>query len=355
MSLLVDRYGFINAKLRTRLGRLLSDSFLTRIARASNLVEAMPLLREGGYGSIETVYTETGDLKLAELELYTQEISLYTEVQRYVDTQLSSFIDALLLKYEIETMKNVIRLWFDQVVRKRDISYGVGYLYRKRIINDLNLDSIMYAPDIDTLLQVLKHTPYQILVAKYVGHIETQKNIYPVEMELDRYFFQTLDQAAALLPKQDREIVSRMIGVEIDLENITRIIRLKNFYKSTVDEILGFTISGGRKLDRRTISKAGKAGSGTDLLSILVDESYPEFSGFLSRDLDTERRMVLVESLLQDIQRREVRKMLMGDPFTIGMILSYFFLRKSEMQKLITLLNAKNYGMPEDRIVDKIY
>jgi len=47
----------------------------------------------------------------------------------------------------------------------------------------------------------------------------------------------------------------------------------------------------------------------------------------------------------------EVKKMLAGYPFTIGIILAYFILKANEIRKIMTVLNAKFYNWPEERIL----
>jgi len=44
----------------------------------------------------------------------------------------------------------------------------------------------------------------------------------------------------------------------------------------------------------------------------------------------------------------------MGYPFTIGVVLSYFIFKKSEIRKVRAVLNAKLYRIPEERIEDVI-
>ena len=60
--------------------------------------------------------------------------------------------------------------------------------------------------------------------------------------------------------------------------------------------------------------------------------------------------MMMIEELLLEILRQEVTRLLRGNPFTIGIMLSYFFLKHREVTRLSTILNAKYYGLDEDQI-----
>jgi vacuolar-type H+-ATPase subunit C/Vma6 len=75
---------------------------------------------------------------------------------------------------------------------------------------------------------------------------------------------------------------------------------------------------------------------------------------FSSQGTESYSRLILIERVLDQIMMYEVRKVLSGNPFTIGIILIYFILKENEIKKIITILNAKYYKIPEDRIAGRI-
>jgi V/A-type H+-transporting ATPase subunit C len=58
--------------------------------------------------------------------------------------------------------------------------------------------------------------------------------------------------------------------------------------------------------------------------------------------------------VLEQVLLHETRRMLLGYPFTIGIVLSYFIFKKNEIKKVRAILNAKQYRIPEERIKDLI-
>ena len=64
----------------------------------------------------------------------------------------------------------------------------------------------------------------------------------------------------------------------------------------------------------------------------------------------TAARLLLIQQVLEFIIEHEVRRMLAGYPFTIGIMLSYFFLKKKEIQTIMTMLNAKIYALSEQQL-----
>jgi hypothetical protein len=126
----IKTYAFINAKLRARLSKLLDDDFFSALVRTHSLIDALELLKTTAYQNLEQIYSRTGDLKMAELQLFREEIRILSDVLRHVEGSVRDFCGALLTYYEIENLKRVMRLWFDRVVRGRAVEDFFGYLYR---------------------------------------------------------------------------------------------------------------------------------------------------------------------------------------------------------------------------------
>jgi vacuolar-type H+-ATPase subunit C/Vma6 len=76
-----------------------------------------------------------------------------------------------------------------------------------------------------------------------------------------------------------------------------------------------------------------------------VKIEYPGLSALLSAQTsDSTSRLILIRRILEEIMKQEVRRILAGYPFTIGIVLSYFILKRNELRRIRTILNAKQYG-----------
>ena len=351
MSTPLKRYAFINAKLKTRLGKRLSEDFFTRLIHAPTLNEAVQLLHDTPFKRVETVYAATGDLKMGELELFAYEIGLYQELQKFLHDELKGFLKALQMRYEIENLKDTLRLWLDRTFRQRDISAALGYLYRQQIIHPIEWDRLLNAPDIDSLARLLEGTPYASLIAERSEVIASSASLFSLEIDLDLYFYRELHEKARSLDKGDISIIERILGVEIDLENLSRIIRFREFYSLSPERILSSVIPGGYRIDRNLIAASTRSTSEGELLPVLIAASYPGYAGLL-RDSGSETgsRLMLLEELLLQILGQEVNRLLTGNPFTVGILLGYVFLKRREVSRLSTILNAKYYGLNEEQI-----
>ena len=351
----LSKYSFINAKLRARISNILPVEIFDRLAKAPALDEALAVLRDTPFANLEAIYSETGDLKQAELELLRNEIDLYKNLKGYIHKHSVDLIDAMLLEFEIDNLKNAIRLYFDRKVRQRSIDYGVHYILYDRIIHDIPIDIIINADNFDEIAGVCEGTPYCQIINKYSHTVESKGSLFRMEIAFDHFYYNNLLESINKLDRRDRNIAIRLVGVKIDLQNINWIIRLKNFYDLDLDARLTPVVPGGFNINREIIEQLYKAQDVESVLQGLVTSKYPGLTALLSAQTsDSTSRLMLIRRMLQEIIRHEVRRILAGYPFTVGIILSYFILKQEELKKIRMILNAKQYGIGQERIESMI-
>jgi V/A-type H+-transporting ATPase subunit C len=241
-------YAFINAKLRTRISKILPEQFIRQLIRARSLAESVQMLGETDFAPVQKIYEHTGDIKTAELELLRRELEIYLELENLVEEDIRGFVHALTGRFEIENLKNAFRLWFDRQVRGRDIEDARGYLLRRRIHHDFDLDRIINADTLEQAAVHLGRTPYASILREQAAEVMQAASLFPLELALDRYLYGRLAEAADRLGPRDREITRRLIGVEIDLQNVSWLIRFKDFYSLDAERAMGYTLPGGLNL-----------------------------------------------------------------------------------------------------------
>ena len=310
------------------------------------------MLADTDFGPVQRVYERTGDIKMAELELLGRELEIYLELERLVVGEVSDFVRALTERFQIEVLKNAIRLWFDRRVRGRNVEDARGYLLLRPVHHALDLDGIIHADTLEQVADRLEGTPYADIVRRRAGQVMETASVFPLELAVDRFFYSTLVQAADRLNPRDKRIARRLIGLEIDLQNVGWLIRFKNFYSLETEQALGYTLAGGLNLEPELMRESYASEQTDREISALVGRRYPEIAPLLASKEQTKftARLTLIERILEEIITIEVRKIMTGYPFTIGIILSYFILKSDEIRKVMTVLNAKFYDWPEERI-----
>jgi V/A-type H+-transporting ATPase subunit C len=351
MPTAINTYAFINAKLRARISKLLPESLFNQMARSYSLQEALAHLRGTPYAVLDEIYRKTGDLKLGELELLREEIRIFLDVAKHLRGEPLAVVQSLLLGYEMENVKNALRIFFDRKIRQRTVDSSVLYLLRERIVNDISIDGIINAENLGDVLAAVEPASYSATVAERGEDVLRDGTLFRLEIALDHFYYGNLLGAVRRLDNRDSKEASRIIGVEIDLVNINWIIRFQKFYGLGSKDVLSFLVPGGYQLTGARIQKAFTSQNVTGLIQDVVKSGYPGFQSLLSsQPADSVSRLLLVERVLEQILMYETRRILMGYPFTIGVVLAYFIFKKSEIKKIRTILNAKLYRIPEDRI-----
>jgi V/A-type H+-transporting ATPase subunit C len=333
----LSKYAFINAKLRARISKSLPDARFEELIKAPSLDAALGLLRDTSFAGLEEIYSKTGDLKQAELELLKSEIELYRNIRQYLERSSAGLVDALLTQFEIDNLKNAIRIYFDRKIRKRSVDSGVHYIIYDNIIHDIPYDVIVNAENFDEIAGVCEGTPYQQIIRKYSRTVESNGSLFRMEIAFDHFYYDNLLAAVKKLDRTDRAIAGRLAGVEIDLQNLNWMLRLKNFYDLPPEAVQAAIVPGGLNLEG------------------FVKSNYPGLSALLSsQTADSTSRLLLIRRILEGIMKSEVEHILVGYPFTIGIILAYFILKRDELKKIRTILNAKYYRIEPERIESMI-
>lgn len=341
----LSKYSFINAKLRARISKILPDEIFRQLAQAASVDAALALLRDTPFAHLEEVYNTSGDLRLAELELLKSEIELYRNIRQHLHKSSQRLVDALLLRFEIDNVKNAIRIHFDRKVRGRVDESAAHYILYEPIYRPIPMDLIVNAQSFDEIAGVCHGTPYRAIVEKYGPVVESEGSLFRMEVAFDQLYYSRLIAAIKGLQRDDREIAIRLIGVEIDLLNISWIIRFRRFYDLPFEAVEAALIPGGFHLNRSAIAELYQAQNVTPVLQKFVAGTYPGLSALLaSQASDSTSRLALIGQILEEIRRHETQRILAGYPFTIGIILAYFLLKADEMRKVRTILNAKHLG-----------
>lgn len=364
------KYGFINAKLRARISKGLSEEQFRQMIQASDVNEAMHALENTAYSELPRVYHETGDMKMAERVILEQEIETVRDLKKYVKDELLYFVDSMLEQYEIELVKDTLRYWFDRTVRKRDVQDGLSYLYKEKVLHDLDINGMVYADSEEELFKFLEGTPYRNIVEEGLEDTKGSGSLYQLEIKLEELFFIHLKEGIEKLKKRDREIAERILGIQIDIENITRIGRFLRFYSTRESgqtkqpkgpgDARGSAdfLAGGRHMKKEELSGTMSAGNPMQALIKTLSRHYGD--KVLTDEMDKikgkrdDTALLILLSMMEDIFRDEVRRLLFGYPFTVGIILAYCFIKKNEIQKIIRVLNGKFYGVEESRLMESL-
>ncbi len=330
----ISEYAYSNARIRTMLSYLLDTKTFDDLIDSKDIPSVCGILKETVYKSVIEDFEKKGfSVTFLEKELIKQEVSILKKIYNSIfSTADRTVISLLIQKYEIEEIKTALRLW-----HKKDVPETSYYLIGEKIWFDIDYKKIVSSPDLNGVMQILGNTPYRTSIAEAQKMFEDKDSIFFLEASLDKDYFTKLVSSIKNFLLTDRITLSKIIGAEIDIENINWLLRAtKKYYSLEKEEVNKWLIEGGN------ITKDNFA---TEFLKGEI-----KFIHNISLADIFEKNEYMLEISLYGILYEETKKILSGFPFTIGIILSYVILKNREIKNIISIINAKNYGLQKEEI-----
>ncbi len=356
----VSDYAYINARLRARIGIMRSSAIIDEMIKAPNLVEAVAKLDGTRHQHIAEVYRSTGDLEAAELSLIEEQVQSCRAIVQYLPSGSSSFLTVLLEKTEIENLKTAIRVWYSAAVMGHSISSRSRYICRMLIVHPIDYDRIINASSYQDILSAVSGTPYRDVLSAFNMERLTSEGLFPLETALDHLWFRNLQDAIDRLPQVDRKLASSVYDVDVDLKNILMLVRYSYYYHLDGKELASVLIPMGyiaKAAGKRSVLQSDDPISA---LKEIVQRRYPQIIDEIEHirrtadDFTTmeenARQIMLIEKYLGERRQKAYQRLLLGKPFSIGVVLSYFFLERQEDSLIQAVLSAKSYSWDEGKI-----
>lgn len=333
-------YSFVNAKVRAMISFLIGPELFSRMLDAEDFYKALELLKESPYhkDAVEKLPKEITDLRLIEKQFIKNDLDIHRKIHRSIPGKIEKELMGLFIeKYEIEQLKVALRIWNKKIPINID-----DFLLGEKISFDIDYKKIIYAPNIEEIIIILENAPYRKPVLNTRQKFKETGSTFYMEAALDMDYYQRLLSCVELLSSRDQEIAKRVIGIEIDSENINWLIRMRKYYSLAAGDILEWVIPGGTRINKESITSLYTTNGLTKIVDSVALGPYAKIKELI------EENMSFIENFLHEILLKEVKKALSGYPFTIGVILGYIVLKRNETKNIVSLLYAKNLGWKKE-------
>lgn len=331
----IGKYSLVNAKVRARLSRLLPPDAIARLADARDVPEFYGALQGTLYEQVLAKPEVALDPRVAEKLLVEQEAQWHIELLKDLRGPGKHLIELILEKYEIENVKTALRV--------REGNRGgedLAYIVRKDLPHSLPYQSIAEAASIEETLPYFIATPYLVPIKAVLDDYRQRGTLFPIEIALEIDYYKRLRAAVERLDRADKRVAKRLIGLEIDMKNIGWLIRLKFYNDIPAGDLAEYHIPGGYRLTGERLKTAFMADTMKDVLGAALDSSFRPVAELMRREEEISK-LFLLEIILWSYLVSEAKRTLGGFPFTIGTVLSYLILKRTEIRNLITILNGK--------------
>ncbi|GAK54665.1 H(+)-transporting two-sector ATPase [Candidatus Moduliflexus flocculans] len=330
----VFKYAYPHAKVRAMKGLLISEVKYRDMLNADTFEQVIHILQTTSYAESFRGIAPT-DLSLQAFSdiLYRSLFLDYHKTIRSVDKIARDFLILCYHKYELFNLKMILRGIISHVPADKIATL----LLPTDRYTLFSKDALLQCQDVHAVITHLQGTFFQYPLNLALRRFDEEQEFFPLEMALDLYYYNSLWDKLGNLPDADQIIVKEIVGVLLDILNITWIIRFKEHYHFSPEEILNYTIQHGNSLrlkERRSFSEASETASILDLL-----KATP-YGKALTDDVQLNTLHVALSRYF--IGR--LQKFFSGDPFQMGIIIGYLLLKEFEISDMLTIAEAKRYG-----------
>jgi V/A-type H+/Na+-transporting ATPase subunit C len=335
------KYSFANAKIRAMLSYLLPAETFNLLLETRDLGEARDILKKTRYSAVfEQAKDEDENIVHLEKKMLNYDLAVYQKVENTLSGKGErEFVSLLRQRYELEEIKVFLRIWHQKLA----VSWE-DYVVAPKICFDIDFKKLLSAISIEEFILLLDHTPYKAaLLAGREKYKEKNSSFY-LEAALDMDYYRRLLACIDKFTNADQKVARKILGIEVDIENINWLIRLRKYYSLGIGEMLEWFIPGGQWIQKEAVRKYYV----TDGLAKVVESvSFGPYAKI--KDLAQEN-VALVENFLYGVLLHQVKSALSGFPFTIGTVMGYLILKRQETKNIVSLLNAKEYGWRKEEI-----
>jgi len=391
------QYAYINAKIRALKSLLLAPSDYQNLLGVSGYSGLAECLRVTSYGAALSLFPQEGmgtDLKSVPIpfsfdrliHLFYQDLfDCYGKVIRSLSGNRKLLIQHLYQKYELENLKAILRIVCYEKPREnveqmllptieQPSEYGSG--------RNFSRGALLQSKSVEEILSQLKRTCYYRPLQNALYRFKEEKETFPLEMALDLSYYNQLWKIISSLGRRERKITRSILGVQMDILNITWIFRFKEIYHFSPEEILNYGLMQGCHISPELRKKLAYSVDRKDVLTNLAGTPYKALlermgiqkgtgeKGMSSRishfksvnipsdpasansdssstiEYDSEISSVHLWRYLLAVARKNWQ----GFPFHIGIVLDYVLFKEIEVRDLISITEAKRLNLSREMV-----
>lgn len=331
----VSRFSTVNAKVRVLEGRMLNEKQISELLKCRSYKEGLYYLADNTVYGQALKHYHIEDIHRGQLEhiLKKEYVKVFNKFIHYFTDDYKELIKIFFIRFEADDIKVIIRNKFIKKFQT-DIETLAAY---GNPLSTVNYDKLIKADNIEKVIDELKDTVY----FKYISNlsIEIHKDgFFIMETALDSVFFLYLKKFINKLAIEDRDVLKKINGINIDLINLQWIFRAKKFYELTPEVILARCINEGHKLRKDKLKDLSYTKS--------IDEFYTlvETTCYKSIFLEAENKEYLLEREILFYLKKIFLNYKREYKTNISVLAAYFELSYMEMRDIISIIENIRYN-----------
>ncbi|TRW25415.1 V-type ATPase subunit [Criibacterium bergeronii] len=284
---------------------------------------------------IEMLLGESVLRRSIETFILQSEANVLLKLRHHFSGNDKRLVDAMLLKYEFEDVKLILRALSQNETIDKDKDL---LLYENE--QKLSYDQLLASESIRQAVEYLSTTSYKRVFAGLTDE-DTKTLQFHTEMRLDSAYFSALNDAISTFSGKSSKILSDYVTSKIDIFNVKWIYRAKKYYKMLPEEIYNYSFRFGRKVRGQVLKDLVYAGSIEEFIQLIKKYKLDD----IFYDIDSNDRTVkfsflyMYEKSLKGIGNYENN---------IGMFLKFYVSMIIQNKNLTRIGESQKYGLSKE-------
>ncbi|MCD7808049.1 MAG: V-type ATPase subunit [Erysipelotrichaceae bacterium] len=210
-----------------------------------------------------------------------------------------------------------------------------------------NLYGLLTVNDYDGLLQLLKSTSYYSILKKFKSEDNQKIDFNMMEVELKRLYYQKYFALVNDLFKgKKRNDLINIMNTSIELENITKIYRLKKYFNAPSEQIRQALFMEYSRIPKSTMNELIEAKDASDFLAKLAASPYKLY-------VDDDE-FVYIEYFTGKIQYNLAKRYMRFSTDSALVFMTYRLVFQEEIDNLKHIIEGLRYGEPANQIASML-
>ncbi len=332
------QYSGLVTKTRAMHGRLLSPEECAWLAEFENVEDFIAFLKEArGYGDIYRSHEEIHHRSQVEAVIRNSLFSDYGKLYQFACGAQREGLEIIFLRYETDVLKACLEHAYQGECAK-NLSYLNLFF---NLHSDFDTEMLIQAKNMTELMAVLAGTHYEALMLPLREDSSCVYADYAFALDVF-YYKRAWKQKEKLSEKTMKQIITQILGTEIDWQNILWMYRGKRFYRMKQADLAAYLIPLSYRLKKTEQKAMLEAETIEEFMAVLGNTVY-----FTGKDAVIKMGDELAYRKVMDKTYQAVCKKY---PQSLAPVLKYLHDKEQEIDRLTTILEGIRYRIPPREI-----
>lgn len=268
----------------------------------------------------------------------------FDTISRYDLSSGEYFSDFIANKTEIDEIIRFLTLLNSKNKSKKEFNFIIPAHLEKR--TSINLSLLTNATTYEEFLTAIKNTPYETALKEFHLEYETQIPIAEIEDKLYTQLYKNLFNSIKLTHGDENNELHQLYDTIVDIENFTRILRLKKYYHSEPAMIKKHLLPFGT-LTEKQIDNMCNADSSKNIFSAMRKTKYGKIVDKI--------KYTYASEIISAVKFKKTQHYMYFSDNPTTVMMSFIILSELEVLNLVTIIEGVRYGVDKDKITAMLH